>query len=227
MYNTPLFRTVGDLAAAWPTAVQALQRHGIDYCCSQQSLEAACIESGLSVEELLVEIRRADDDPLDATALAKRPTDELLDVIVERYHKPLDQELPRLEALARRVLAQHEPRHGEQLGSILHLFKGLRESIERHMEREEQAVFPWIRAGRSGSDQPMLAMQKEHHAEEWLLGKLREEASGYLLPKDASASWGELWEGLQRLESSLVEHHRVEDEVLLPRLLGSASKAHA
>jgi regulator of cell morphogenesis and NO signaling len=220
MQSTSTYPTVGELAADRPMAVRALQRHGIDYCCNQQSLEAACAEHGLTVKDLLDEVRRDEIEDSVPPKWEERPLPELIDYIVELYHKPLDTDLPRLDMLARKVLAAHALGHRDQLAAVLHTFEGLREAIEHHMDHEEHALFPWIRSGQKPSlEMPIHGMELEHESASWMLKKLRELTDNYKLPADASESWRALWHGLESMEARLLEHQRIEDEILFPRVL--------
>ena len=53
--------TVGDLATRRPASIGVLIDHGIDFCCGGgRSLEAACKRSGVSVDEVLEQVDRAE-----------------------------------------------------------------------------------------------------------------------------------------------------------------------
>jgi regulator of cell morphogenesis and NO signaling len=216
-------RSVSELVASQPNAVQALQRHGIDTCCGGGlTLEEACRQSGITLEELLEEVHN--DESLSAHGSGpweSQPIGKLIDHILESYHRPLYAELPRLEALARRLLETDAktPERFSVLLRLLHTFLTLREQLEEHMRKEETALFPWMRRGASAADAEMVQLlTAEHQTEGLLLRKLRHATDDYTPPEDASPTWHALVQGLEILETGLKEHIHLESKILFPRV---------
>lgn len=211
--------SLGDLVAARPKAIRTLQRYGIDWCCNPESLDQACKDRGIEIEEILAEIRRDEEATAPGPAHQTETVAELMDRIVKQYHEPLYLELQRINALARKVVDAHEVRHGEQLWATLRTFESLRESLERHMAQEEEALFPWLLGGsRKDLDSRLAPVELEHASETFLIRRLRTLSDDYTPPSDACATWTALFVALQDLEASLLEHARLEDEVLFPRI---------
>lgn len=214
-------RTVGELAAQRPASVKVFHRHGIDFCCGGGiSLEQACEKRGLDAEKVRREI--ADEESRsagDPETWQSQPLDELIDHIVASYHRPLDEELPRLEALARKVARVHGERHPE-LQPLLEAYLEVARDLGPHMMKEEQVLFPAIRnGGRGFIPQPIEVMQMEHEAVGDLLAQIRELTGGFVVPEDACGSFRALFNGLQDLERSLHEHIHLENNILFPRAL--------
>jgi len=214
-------QTVGQLAAERPASVKVFHRHGIDFCCGGGiSLEQACEKRGLDTTEVRREIADEENrNPGDPDAWQSRPLGELIDHIVASYHRPLDEELPRLEGLARKVARVHGERHPE-LQPLLEACLELAQDLGPHMMKEEQVLFPAIGVGNKGFiPQPIEVMQMEHETMGELLAGIRELTGGFVVPEDACGSFRALFNGLEALEQSLHEHIHLENNILFPRAL--------
>ena len=211
---------VGHIVATAPLTARVFTRHGIDYCCrGRRTLAEACADSGVDAAVLAAEVAGLGSDS--AVAL---PDDVagLIDHILEAYHRPLDEELPRLEAMARKVHSVHGPKDPDRLRAISRLCSELRAELEPHMRKEEMILFPMIRSGQGAMAQgPVHVMMLEHDQAGALLERLRELTDGYTVPAGACNTWTALWHGLADLERSLHEHIHLENNILFPRALGT------
>ena len=213
--------TVGEVAANYPLSTRVLTRYDIDFCCGGgRSLGEACQKAGVSVEQVMEEVQREGAVHEATESWTERPLGELLDHILEVHHRPLDKELPRLEAMAGKVLDVHGAKDPARLGELARTVSELRNELEPHMMKEEQILFPWIRSGRGASaGPPIQVMMMEHEAAGALLERLRELSSGYQPPEDACATWSALYEGLEALDADLRQHIHLENNILFPRAL--------
>ncbi len=213
---------IGHIAAEHPIATRVFARHGIDFCCAGgKPIEDACQSRGLDTEQILGEIRvelAGSDD--DQERWNEADLSDLIDHILTTYHRPLEEELPRLESMARKVVRVHGAREPEVLPELLTTFLGLKEELEQHMMKEETILFPMIREGR-GSEAlaPISVMEAEHASAGGALERLRELTNGYEAPADACNTWRALWHGLGALEGDLHQHIHLENNVLFPRAL--------
>ena len=215
---------VGRLAAAAPLATRVFARHGIDYCCGGGvPLEQACADRSLAVDQVLEEIEAALQTPeQDLKSWDDADLGELIDHILETYHRPLDEEMPRIEAMARKVHAVHGEKAPDMLAGIVKTFGDLKIELEQHMLKEERVLFPMIRSGQGGmAAGPVTVMHSEHEHAGALLRKLRELTGDYVVPEGACNTWTALWHALADLERSLHEHIHLENNILFPRALRS------
>jgi len=218
--NTP----VGEIATSHPLATRVFARHQIDFCCGGGvELQEACSERSLDVSAVLAEIRTelaSNDDP--GRDWATAPLDEIIDHILEKYHAPLREELPRLDAMAQKVRGVHGDKDPEALGGIARTVAALREELESHMMKEEQVLFPLIKAGQgSAAHGPVHVMEHEHASAGAALATLRRYTNGYTVPDQACNTWRALWHGLEALEEGLHNHIHLENNILFPRALKS------
>ena len=215
---------VGDVATLYPLATRVFARHKIDFCCGGgKPLSEACMRVGVQVDTVLAEI----DKEISTTDRPEERWDEksldlLVDHILVEYHRPLDEELPRLEALARKVNDVHGDKAPETLGGILSTFLSLRAELEQHMAKEERILFPMIHSGQGAlAEGPVAVMEQEHESAGAALKTLRELTNNFEVPEEACNSWRALWVGLEAFEKALHEHIHLENNILFPRALQS------
>lgn len=213
--------TLAELVRAHPGAARVLHRYRLDFCCGgQRRLDEACAGRGLDAAAVLAEASRNDgEDPLPrAESLAPAA---LVDFIIVRFHEPLREELGRLLALAQKVERRHAERPDCPRGLARHLVD-MRAAVESHLDKEEQILFPMIRAGRGHLAQmPIRVMFAEHDDHAVALRTLRALAHDFEPPADACGSWRALCDGLRALELDLMRHIHLENNVLFPAVLGS------
>ncbi len=154
-----------------------------------------------------------DADPYWTTA----PLDELIEHILWKHHRPLDQELPRLRQLTATVRDAH-PEHAASLAKVQLTLDAIVQDLVDHMPKEEQVLFPLILSGRGHvATMPMHVMGAEHRELETRLDELAALTDDFQAPPGACPTWQALWQGLGALRDDLVLHIYLEDEVLFPR----------
>ena len=147
------------------------------------------------------------------------PLSDLIRFIVTRYHDTLRAELPELSAIAQRVEARHRAQPTCPRGLAAHL-DVVRAAVIEHLEKEEKVLFPMILEGYGARTAgPVRVMTLEHEEHVKSLARIRALTGNLTPPDDACPTWRELYARLGKLESDLVEHMRLENEVLFPRVL--------
>ena len=212
--------TLAELAAAGPAAARVLQRHRLDFCCGgARSVGEACAERGIDPQLLLAEIE-VPADLADVRPEVLSPV-ALVDFIIARFHDPLREELGRLEDLARKVERVHATKPTCPVGLTAHLAE-MRISLVEHMAKEEQILFPMIRAGVGArAHMPIKVMMQEHEDHAANLRRTRALTADLVTPDDACGSWRALYDGLRELELDLMRHVHLENNVLFPAVLNS------
>lgn len=213
-------QTVGQLASTLPGASRVFHRHGLDFCCGgHASLGEACAAAGLEVGSVIAEIEDEARRPGSFERWDERPLPELIDHVLERFHEPHRQELPRLLAMARKVEEVHAQKSACPRGLAAHLER-MSEELELHMQKEEQVLFPLLRSGRGRmAAMPIQVMEQEHRDHGENLERLRRLTDGYSPPPEACGTWRALYLGLAELERELMEHIHTENNILFPRAL--------
>jgi regulator of cell morphogenesis and NO signaling len=214
---------VGEIATQHPLATRVFARHGIDFCCGGGvALAHACAKRQLDTAAVLEEIERAIAAPgTEETRWDERPLADLVRHIVEQFHAPLREELPRLESMARKVFRVHGDKDPARLAALLESFLALKGELDEHMHLEEERLFPAILAHATASSPvpaaPLAKFVDDHSRVGAELARLRELTDDFRVPEEACNTWSALWHGLGALEADLHEHIHLENNVLFPR----------
>jgi regulator of cell morphogenesis and NO signaling len=222
---------VAEIAIADPGTIKVFQQHHIDFCCGGRlPLAEACSRHGLDAEVILAELRAVGESPAPEPRWETEPLTALVEHIQARYHRPLRDELPRLQAMLAKVVSRHGQHLPEVLLPLAATFEGLQEELLVHMAKEDAVLFPAIVAseGTLAHDgnpwQPWLAiegpvpvMEQEHENAGAALAKMRDLTGGYTAPEWACPTFRGLYHGLAQLEADMHVHVHLENHVLFPR----------
>lgn len=212
---------VGEIATQHPLSTRVFSRYGIDFCCGGGlALSEACSKRGVDANAVITEIQQTLQSPeaLNTKRWDSAPVQDLVNHILSQYHTPLHEELPRLEAMTRKVYRVHGDKEPEMLGSLLETYLHLKNEVDEHLREEEEALFPAILAGKD-KPAPLLNAFVDDHSEVGKdLAKIRAITRDFEVPANACNTWTALWHGLAALETDLHEHIHLENNVLFPKV---------
>jgi regulator of cell morphogenesis and NO signaling len=224
--------TIAEIASSVPSSVRVFQRHGIDFCCGgKRPIGVVCQEQGLSYNEIVQVIQASNAQPAsDARDWMQAPLADLVTHILQTYHEPLREELPRLEMMAQKVARVH----GENAPYMIRvnaIVAELADELRSHMQKEEMVLFPAVGAIEGQGAQPSMplsapiaVMEDEHEHAGGLLAELRELTSGYVMPEWGCGTFQALYHGLAELEAAMHVHIHLENNILFPRTLKLAKE---
>ena len=220
---------IGDIVLEYPATMRIFEELNVDYCCGgHRSLADACAHAGSPLPAVLARL-----EGLEALAPAASdpgvwltaPLTDLIAHIEATHHVFTRSELARVAPLMAKVLQVHGAHHPE-LARIAQCFEAMEADLGPHLEKEEQILFPFVRAMEAGTrapscfgtvQNPIRAMQSEHEQVGDILRELRTLTHDYTPPEDACASFRSLYLGLQSLEEDLHLHIYLESHLLFPR----------
>ncbi len=225
---------LGEIAAANPGATRVLDEAGVDYCCGgQRSLHDACVQAGVSEEEILRRLRESDSaiGPTDANWTSSSLCN-LTRHICEAHHRYVRDAIARIQPLLVKVKAKHAGNHPET-ADIERLFLQLGRDMIMHMQKEEQILFPYVDRLQRAADgnraveppffqtvrNPIQAMMNEHDSAGELAKQIRKLTASYTPPQDACASLTTVYQELQNFEADLHQHVHLENNILFPRAM--------
>lgn len=226
-------QTVREIAIQYPAAVRVFENFGIDYCCGgKRPLQEACERANAPLETVMAQI--AELGTTEVSPEDQRWTDaslaDLMAHILNRHHRYVREEAPRLEALAQKVVSRHGQSHPE-LAGIQETFGALAQELFAHMMKEERVLFPFIEqmetSFRTGGPSPtgcfptvefpIARMLAEHDDAGALTSRIRELSCGFQAPEGACTSYRGLYHALEGFERDLHHHIHLENNVLFPR----------
>jgi regulator of cell morphogenesis and NO signaling len=223
-FQTSADQSLGKLAVQIPGATAVFRKLKLDFCCGgQQSLQDACAEKGIDASQVVCSLQALQNThELPATPNAS----DLIDHILKRFHEVHRQQLPELARMARRVEAVHRDHPQVPKGLANHLETMERELLE-HMEKEEQILFPMLKAGGNPMViHPIGMMRHEHVSHGAQLEKLNHLTSNHQPPEGACNTWQALYAGTARLTEDLIEHIHTENNLLFPQFEPTNAQSH-
>lgn len=228
--------TVGAIVAERPHSSRVFERLSIDYCCGgRATLDQACqkkrLDAATVLTLLLSEPAAQVSEP--KQNWQKSSLTDLADHIEQTHHAYLRAELPRLETMVRKVAAVHGKHHSWLL-ELDSVFAGFSASMQSHLLKEEQVLFPLIRQfeARQGLSQsnngmnienPIAVMEHEHADAGQSLERMRRLSHDYQPPANACATFRATLDGLAKLEADTHEHVHKENSILFPRAVDLAN----
>lgn len=215
-----LTQTVGEVARDLPGATEVFRRYGINFCCGGDTpLLQAALDKNVpqhDLEQALLVLKPSASD--DTTAWADKSEIELIEHILTRYHDVHRRQLPELIRLSGRVELVHGGHPKCPVTLTAHL-EQLQAELEVHMGKEEQVLFPMISRGMlSVAAGPIKMMRHEHDDHGKAIEVIRVLTHELTLPEGACNTWQALYRGLEELETDLVEHIHLENNILFNRI---------
>jgi regulator of cell morphogenesis and NO signaling len=229
-----MIETVREIAVSQPSSIRVFEKFGIDYCCGgDKPLALACSEHDVEIGVLLSALAAAaaEHGP-DVTDWSDATLESLVKHILVQHHEYLKSELPRLDALATKVVGKHTSQHPE-LAEIQSTLQLLSQELTQHLAKEEMVLFPYIaqleaalaHGGHAPHScfgtvaNPIAMMTQEHDGAGEMLGNLRRLSNQYAAPEDACPTYHAFFDGLKALEQDLHQHIHLENNILFPRAL--------
>jgi regulator of cell morphogenesis and NO signaling len=223
---------VADIATANPATIKVFQRHQIEFCCAGRvPLAEVCDQEQLDAEDLIAELDAALVSAEQFTDWTRAPVTDLAAHIQRRFHRPLRAELPRLHAMADKVVRRHGERRPETYPPLHATFVQFEKGMTAHLGHGDGSLFATIAALDAGEpaagavrgiDQVVAATKNEHASAAVALRRMAELTDGYVPPGDACPTLRGLFYGLSELERDTRVHIELEERVLLPRVAAIA-----
>jgi regulator of cell morphogenesis and NO signaling len=233
-------QTVREIALEQPTSIRIFEQFGIDYCCGgRKPLAEACSVKNVEVDAVIAALEAAAQTPaVPREDWTEASLERLSDHIVSVHHAYVKSELPRLGALAERVVRRHGDTQLE-LTQIQAKLALLGQELTEHLAKEEVVLFPYIakleRALATGSSlprgcfgtvaNPISMMTTEHDSAGTLLAEIRELSHEFTTPIGACPTYHAFYDGLREFEQDLHQHIHLENNILFPRAIALESAA--
>lgn len=231
--TTLLQNKVGDLVAQDFRYAHVFSLYGIDFCCGGgQVLSVACERVGVNGEEvahalLQTSLVGAKKDELNQLSLP-----ELIDYIETTHHQYIREKAPLLVEYSEKMVRAHGE-HYPEIKPFAGWLRALIDDLVPHLMKEEQILFPAIRASSRGESvegcfghigNPINAMEHEHRDAGQILQKLRDLTNGFTPPAHACTTWRICYATLAEFEADLHQHIHVENNILFTKALALANE---
>ncbi|WP_150275802.1 iron-sulfur cluster repair di-iron protein [Paenibacillus tepidiphilus] len=219
---------VRDIVLQFPKAADYFKGQKIDFCCGgAKPLAEAAVEKGLDTAALLGDLHQlVQNHPVleQDTAWNDAPSGELIEYIVNKHHRYLQEELPLIAQNVTKVFRVHGE-DSPHLAEMYRLFHLLREDLLKHTAQEEESEFPAMLAYEENKSEEALAelrgmlhtLEEEHDSAGAILRELREITNDYTPPEHACTTYRLTYARLEELEGMTFEHVHLENNILFLR----------
>lgn len=213
---------------------------GIDFCCGGNiTLEQACHNNQLNVEEVLAQLKEVKiAEPIQS--YAHMSAQSLIHQIVQVHHKYILSTAPAIQTYLKKLVARHGEIHPELL-AIDQLFDEAIVHLTDHMQREEMILFPYVEAMEEAVnhqfdlaaphfghvDHPIAVMEEDHQTEGDRFKQIAALSNNYTVPEDGCETYSVTFSLLRAFEHDLHTHVHLENNILFPKakqLFASISK---
>ena len=223
-------------------AANVFEKYHLDFCCKgKRTLQQACTESELKIEEVLSDLEKTAQGNSSSVPVSyeKMSLTQLTDYIVATHHSYVKKEMPAILGYLQKVASKHGGHHPEMI-KVLEIFTAVKEEMGQHMQKEEQILFPRIKEVEQqlgeGSKiiinnsfllSPISMMEQEHDHAGNAMTEIRQLTNNYNPPPDACTTYKLSFAALNAFELDLHQHVHLENNILFPkalRLFGPANQ---
>ncbi len=226
--------TIGELVTGDFRKAEIFKKYGLDFCCGgKKTLTQACKSKGLDVVQIEKELKEVD-------TLVANPSQDynswdigfLTDYILNTHHKYVKQSIPVIYEYTQKVAKVHGERHPEAI-AIAEIFLTVSDELNRHMCKEEDILFPYIKhlaTAQSNKmkiepspfgtvENPINLMEQEHDIVGRMLEEIKGLANNYTPPADACTTFRLSYAKLKEFEDDLHQHIHLENNILFPKAI--------
>ena len=230
--NVLASKTLAQIVTNNHKAASIFEKHHLDFCCKgKRTLEQACSESDIKIEEVIEQLEKVGETNGSKTNYNELSLAQLSEHIVSTHHNYVKNEMPALLGYLQKVASKHGDRHPE-MNKVFQIFVAVKEEMEFHMQKEEMVLFPRIKdienqiqegkkvvINSSYLQSPINMMEQEHDHAGSMLAEIRNLTNNYNPPADACTTYQLSFASLQAFELDLHRHVHLENNILFPKAL--------
>lgn len=203
----------------------------------EQTLEQACLEKGLNIEQVLRELDNPQYLREAQIPLISYPLDLIIEYLKHAHYIFIKYKLPYIAHLVNDFKAQHDDFKIVER-DLKMVFPMFMEDFIHHIYEEEDTLFRYIKAlecASKGMHVPTrlyyliekYSIQKfavEHEVHDDEMEGIRRITNNYALPSDAPLYAKVIYSELKEFEKSLITHARIENDILFPKAMALETK---
>lgn len=225
-------KQVGQLVAEDYRSAAVFKKHKIDFCCNGgRTIAEACAKRNIDtrpvIDELVQTLNQSTAEKIDFKAW---PTDLLIDYILKKHHRYVEERIPVIQEFLNKVVAVHG-HHYTELKEIKAEFDEAAKALSAHMKKEEIILFPYIQkllninsennslspAPFGSVENPINMMHHEHDTEGERFRKIEKLSDDYTPPAEACNTYRVAYAMLREFQDDLHQHIHLENNILFPR----------
>ncbi len=224
-------KTVAELVTENYKTADVFKKNGIDFCCGGKvSVKSICEEKNIGYEKIKLELEAVEQTSDFSQDFKSWDLERLVDHIIDVHHNYVTENIPIISQYAEKVAKVHGHANPEVV-QINYLFRIIADELNRHMCKEENILFPYIKnLAQVESEKiafelplfgtvqnPISTMEKEHDTVGNYGFKIAELSNNYSPPAHACNTYRVLYSKLKEFEEDLHQHIHLENNILFPR----------
>lgn len=225
-------KTLADIVLENYHAASLFHKYGLDfYCHGNRLLEDACNQSGVKVDEIIKKLEALPESGRTKSEDVREWSIHFLaDFIENTHHKFVRSKNEKLSKFAA-ILSRNQQKYNPELISVYEHFLLLVQEVDRHMNEEENRIFPLIKeladevkmAGKADLQtisvfrNEIENLRKEHETAVKMMSELKEISNNFKPPEGASEEICKLYGNLINFEEDLYRHIHLESNVLFKK----------
>ncbi|PGL73431.1 iron-sulfur cluster repair di-iron protein [Bacillus sp. AFS055030] len=225
------FDKISEIVTEFPKASDLFKSYRIDFCCGgNRPLIEAIEERKLSKDEILTKLNSLYQETKLSNEVMidfkEASSSDLINHIVNKHHRFLNEELPQLSPYVTKVMRVHG---GTQphLVRLHKLFFDLKTELEQHTWKEESVDFKLILDYEKNPTEEnykklskvVEELENEHSTAGDLFKELRDITNDYTPPMEACGTYRLVYQRLEALESDTFQHIHLENNILFKRAI--------
>jgi len=231
--------TLAELAIHIPSSIELFEKYDFNYYQQgQQTFKEACIEKGLTISEIDLELSQLQSkvEHNHSLTLEDMSIGSLIDFINGQFHSNETEVLSQIHSRIQQLL--HDKMCDRSIHKLLtkieQKFSELMDKLIQHCDKEDKILFPYIRklndfSREKGSPSspktisiiknPIRVLEAEHEQAALTLSEIKKAANNYSIPPNAPPLFKTLMENLRGFEKELHMHLHIENNILFPKLI--------
>ena len=220
-------QTLKSIATEHHEFIPVLEKYNLDFCCrGAKTLSDACNEKDISVDAVLNELQLSVVGEKPTMPFTQMTAEQLIRYILIHHHFYVKNATPTIYNHLQKVVTKHGDKF-PHMQAVLHLFTEVAEELTSHMQKEEQILFPRIKAlygltvpeniSAGYIDGPVSVMEDEHIKAGDLLYAIRDLTNNYNAPENACTTHRVCINELKAFEEDLHKHVHLENNILFPK----------
>lgn len=232
--NDEISLQIGEIVAKDYRKAKVFKDYGIDfYCVGKKTLEKACNEKKINVEEIKEALKEVEKSPIPSSIDYNRwNINFLIDYIINTHHRYVAEVDPEIHEFMQKVAEVYAPKHYEII-DIARSFIKTSSELKQHLYREKTILYPYIKkmseAKRHNSALPSSSfgsvanlikkMELEHNNMSYEMKEIEYLSNNFTLPEDADNIFSTAYIKLKSFWDELLLHIHLENNILFPKCI--------
>ena len=217
---------IGNIVAMHPHTAKVFKANRMDFCCGGNvTLEQICIQKKLPLQEIESELQEIIiNKVLPQEDYQNWETHRLIDHIITVFHANVKSDSEELLPHLNKVVRVHGKKH-PHLIAIQSLFLNLLDDLQQHIQKEEESLFPKIRAYQATDTEQQAEIEAEIrdlHSDHDDAGRILEQIASlsnyYTAPEEACKTYRLVYQLLELFQDALHLHVHLENNILFQRV---------